>query len=156
MEPLGKRWIRSFLKRNPRVSSVVGRKIEASRIENTTPEQLQGFFDHYDQTRMRYTIRLEDTWNMDEVGIALGICSNTRVLSGTKKGRTYVKRPKEREWVTILEAISATGQKIRPLTVFKGKSLQTQWLPAEKVPDWVYATSENGWTSKGDWPLLAP
>jgi hypothetical protein len=145
--PLGKRWIRSFIQRNPRIASVVGKKIEPSRIESTTPEQLQGFFDRYDRVRRQYDIMLDDTWNMDEVGTALGICSNTRVLSGKKKARTYVKKAKDkREWVSVLECINTTGRKLRPLTVFKGKSVQMQWLPAT-VPDWVYATSENGWTS---------
>ena len=32
--------------------------------------------------------------------------------------------------------------------IFKGQSLQTSWFPSKSVPDWLYTTSENGWTSK--------
>jgi hypothetical protein len=31
--------------------------------------------------------------------------------------------------------------------IFKGKSLQTTWFPSQSVPDWLYTTSQNGWTS---------
>ncbi|KAG9382284.1 Transposase [Pyrenophora tritici-repentis] len=33
--PVGKHWMAAFLKRNPRVASVVGRKIEAARAEGS-------------------------------------------------------------------------------------------------------------------------
>ena len=31
--------------------------------------------------------------------------------------------------------------------IFKGKSLYTTWFLSESVPDWIYTTSENGWTA---------
>ena len=85
---------------------------------------------------------------MDETGLALGVCTNTRVIAQARKRKAYVKTPGNREWVSILEAISATGQKIRPMVIFKGKSLQTTWFSSKYVPDWVYTTSQNGWTAR--------
>jgi hypothetical protein len=84
---------------------------------------------------------------MDETGIAMGLCSNGYVISGKGKRRVYVKAPQNREWVPILEAISASGRSIRPLVVFKGQNLQLSWFPEVDVPEWHYMTSENGWTS---------
>jgi hypothetical protein len=77
----------------------------------------------------------------------MGLCSNGYVISGKGKRRVYVKAPQNCEWVSILEAISASGQSIRPLVVFKGQNLQSSWFPDIDVPDWHYTTSENGWTS---------
>ena len=34
------------------------------------------------------------------------------------------------------------------MVIFKGKSLQTTWFSSEYVPDWVYTTSQNGWTAQ--------
>ncbi|OCK75852.1 CENP-B protein [Lepidopterella palustris CBS 459.81] len=82
---------------------------------------------------------------MDEVGTALGICTNTIVLAESSKKRTYVMAPQDREWVLAIEAVSATGCKTRPLVIFKGKEPQSSWFE-EDAPDWVYTTSENGWT----------
>ena len=84
---------------------------------------------------------------MDETGLALGVCSNTRVLASSQKKKAYLKTPEDREWVSIIETISATGQKLPCLVIFKGKSLQSTWFPAKGVPNWLYTTSENGWTS---------
>ena len=146
-KPLGKKWVVKFLERNPRVKSVVGRKIEAVRLDGTSQQALEGFFQRFQEVRDKYNVLLENIWNMDEHGIALGVCTNSQVLASASKKRTYTKSPESREWVSILEAISTTGSKIKPLVIFKGKSLQTSWFHAEHVPDWLYTTSENGWTS---------
>ena len=34
--PVGKHWLSHFIKRNPRVASIIGRKIEAARAEGVT------------------------------------------------------------------------------------------------------------------------
>jgi hypothetical protein len=91
---------------------------------------------------------------MDETGIALGVCTNTQVIARAGKRKAYIKSPGDREWVSIIEAVSAAGRKLRCMVIFKGKSLQTTWFPSESVSDWLYTTSENGWTSNeigGEW-----
>jgi hypothetical protein len=63
---------------------------------------------------------------MDEIGLILGHCVNRRVIGSSNMKRTYKKTPgASREWVIIVEAISAAGDAIRPLIIFKSKSLQT-------------------------------
>ena len=49
---------------------------------------------------------------MDKHGIALGVCRNSQVLVDSSKGRTFIKTPKNQEWVSVLEAVSATGRYI--------------------------------------------
>jgi hypothetical protein len=70
------------------------------------------------------------------------------VIAYAKKSKAYTKSPGNRKWVSIIETVSATGQKLRCMVIFKGKSLQTTWFPSRLVPDWIYTTSENGWTAK--------
>ncbi|KAF2194643.1 CENP-B protein [Zopfia rhizophila CBS 207.26] len=84
---------------------------------------------------------------MDEVGCALGVCTNCKVLGDLLKKRTLLKSPQDRKWVLIIEAISADGRCIRPVAIFKGKNPQASWFTAQNIPDWHYTTSENGWTS---------
>ena len=66
---------------------------------------------------------MEDCFNMDETGIALGVCSNTRVIASSSKRKAYIKTLENREWVLIIEMISATGSKLIPVIIFKGKDL---------------------------------
>ena len=86
---------------------------------------------------------------MDEHGIALGVCNNSRVLGASAKGKhqTYIQSPENCEWVSILECISASGQYIRPLVIFKGQEIQTSWFTEDDIPDWLIATSSKGWTA---------
>ncbi len=145
--PLGIEWISQFLSRQPRVASIVGRSIEAPRAQAANPDVIRAFLELFERTRIELGIQYEDMWNMDETGVALGVCTNTRVLGSSLKKKTYIKSPENREWVSIIETVSATGQKLQSLVVFKGQSLQTTWFPAQGAPNWLYTTSENGWTS---------
>jgi hypothetical protein len=108
---------------------------------------IRAFIELFERTRKRLNIQLSDIWNIDETGVALGVCTNTRVIAQARKKKAYIKTPGNREWVSIIEAVSATGQKLRCMVIFKGKSLQTTWFPSQLVPDWIYTTSENGWTA---------
>jgi hypothetical protein len=47
------------------------------------------------------------------------------VLAKAGKKHTYKQSPENHEWVTIIEAISATDNRICPAVNFKGVYLQT-------------------------------
>ncbi|USP74411.1 hypothetical protein yc1106_01685 [Curvularia clavata] len=146
-QPLGQLWVSHFIARNPRVASIVGRKIESARTTGANYETVKAFLELFERTRIELGIQYEDIWNMDETGVALGVCTNARVLASSSKKKAYVKSPEDREWVSVIETVSATGAKLQCLVIFKGKHLQTTWFPATSTPDWLYTTSENGWTS---------
>ncbi|KAI0999312.1 hypothetical protein K3495_g8884 [Podosphaera aphanis] len=146
-EPLGKRWLQHFIARNPSVSSMVGRKTESLRASAANPDNIRAFLELFERTRTQLCVHQEDIWNIDQTGLALGVCTNSQVVAKSTKKKAYVKSPDNREWVSIIEAVSATGKILKCLVIFKGKFLQTTWFPAQDVPEWVYTTSENGWTS---------
>ncbi|KAI1006259.1 hypothetical protein K3495_g1960 [Podosphaera aphanis] len=125
---------------------MVGRKIEAVRAKAADLQQLRAFIEKFEHTRKRLNVATEDIYNMDETGLALGICTNTIVIASSSKKKAYVKSPENREWVSMIERVSAAGRKMRCVAIFKGISLQTTWFLAS-IPDWLYTTSENGWTS---------
>ena len=125
----------------------MGVRIDALRLQNTTPEALEAWFAGLKRLQTDHQVDTADTWNMDEIGTALGVCTNQTVIGSSSTTQSYKKSPDTREWVSIIEAISALAKKCRPLIIFKGKSLQTTWFHHDKTPDWLYTTSENGWTS---------
>jgi hypothetical protein len=102
-QPIGKLWISHFIKRQPRVASVIGRKLEVQRADAATPAQVRAFLELFERTRIRLNIRTED---MDKTGLALGVCANTRVLSSSQKKKAYIRSPENREWVSMIEASS--------------------------------------------------
>ena len=146
-EPLGQLWIPHFIARNPRVASIVGRTIESARTTAASYKTIRAFLKLFERTRIELGIQYEDIWNMDETGCALGVCTNTQVVASSSKKKAYIKSPEDREWVSIVETISAIGIKLQCLVIFKGKHLQSTWFPAQGTPNWLYTTSENRWTS---------
>jgi hypothetical protein len=144
--PLGKKWVLHFLQRNTKIASRVGRTIERARSTAANQEDIRAFFELYDSTCKQYHILTENTWNMDETGVAQGACDNSRVLTDAAKKKTYCQSSGDREWVSVVEVVSAAGEALQPLVILKGKALQTTWFPT-LVPDWLFTTSERGWTS---------
>ena len=86
-------------------------------------------------------------YNMDETGLALGLCANQTVVGTTATKRTIVARPQNREWVSIVEYIAADGSVLDPLVIFKGLHVQQQWFIPGQTPDWTYTSSPNAYTS---------
>ena len=143
----GKHWVTRFLQRHPVIHTKIGRSIDQLRIKNTTPEALTKWFELFQNIKRRYNIKPENIWNADETGLALGACKNQTVVGSSSSKYSYSKSPNDREWVSIIEAISVGGLRCRPLVIFKGENVQTSWFLSKNVPDWLYTTSANGWTS---------
>ncbi|UPX17329.1 uncharacterized protein EKO05_0007693 [Ascochyta rabiei] len=76
-EPLGHKWVTHFITRNPRVASIVGRKIKSARTTAANYETIRAFLELFERTRIKLGIQYEDIWNMDETGVGLG-----RIVSG--------------------------------------------------------------------------
>ena len=122
-QKVGKNWLSRFIQRHPEVASKVGRKIDTRRVDNTTSEALETWFTRLRSIQMQYNVLPQNIWNMDESGIALGVCHNQRVLEISTTSSTFKKTPENREWVSIIGTISATGARLQPLVIFKGQSL---------------------------------
>ena len=75
-EPLGQLWVPHFITRNPRVASVIGRSIESTRTTAAQYKTIRAFLELFERTRIELGIQYEDIWNMDETGVALGVCTN--------------------------------------------------------------------------------
>jgi hypothetical protein len=54
-----------------------------------------------------------NAWNMDEIGIALGVYVNQDVVGSSSTTKSYKKSPENREWVSIIETASAVGSRTR-------------------------------------------
>ncbi|KAI0994625.1 hypothetical protein K3495_g13556 [Podosphaera aphanis] len=118
-EPLGKSWLQHFIARNPSVSTMLGRKIDSLRASAANPDNIRAFLELFERTRIQLGVHQEDIWNRDETGLALGVCTNTQVVAKSTEKKTYVKSPENREWVSIIEAVSATGKKIKCVVILK-------------------------------------
>ncbi|KAJ8110241.1 hypothetical protein OPT61_g6864 [Boeremia exigua] len=57
-EPLGQLWVPHFIARNPRVASIVGRKIESARTTAANYETVRAFLELFERTRVELVVKL--------------------------------------------------------------------------------------------------
>lgn len=65
----------------------------------------------------------------------------------TSVSNAYEVQPGRQEWLTVIECVSATGEKIPPYIIFKGKNLMTSWFPEHRPKGWMFACNTKGWTN---------
>lgn len=90
-QELRNKFASKFIRDNPRTRSVFGRSTEAARINGTNPEAIQELYTLCEDIVSRFHIQPCSTWNTDEHGIAVGVCTNTKVLASSEKSHSYFK-----------------------------------------------------------------
>ncbi|EFQ89825.1 hypothetical protein P3342_001649 [Pyrenophora teres f. teres] len=133
--PLGQHWVAYLLRRSPRIHSIVGRRIEAARAEEADSDSIWEFLELYEAIQRRLGVQLRDTYNIDETGVALGACNYTRVITSASKHKADVQSLEDREWVTIIECISADGRALHPVVIFKGNHVLLSWFEPQSLPE---------------------
>ena len=145
--PLGRCWAQRFINAQPELKMRWSRKFHSQRALCEDPVTIQEWFKLVQDTRERYGILDEDTYNFDETGFQIGVASTSKVVTGSETvGRARAIQPGDREWVTVIECVCARGWAIPPFVILQGRVHQAAWysnLPA----DWIVAVSDNGWTN---------
>lgn len=110
---------------------------------------IRGWFQLVRDTVAKYGIQDKDMYNFDETGFMMGMISTTMVItSSERRGRPKLAQPGNREWVTVIQGINSQGWAIPPFIIVAGQNHLTNWYEDSTLPpDWVIATTHNGWTT---------
>jgi hypothetical protein len=72
----------------------------------------------------KYGFLDKDMYNFDESSFLMGKISSQLVVTGLEKPRKAKKlQPSDREWVTLVQGVSAIGKCIPPFLIFTSKVL---------------------------------
>jgi hypothetical protein len=147
-QEVGQKWNRNFVNRHPQLKTVYNRKYDYQRAECEDADLIRAWFQLVHDTIEKYGVPEEDIYNFDETGFQMGVISTSKVVTSSEtRGRARTTQPGNREWVTAICAISATGQTIPPFIIFKAKLHQKVWYQTGIPTTWKLAVSENGWTT---------
>lgn len=145
---IGDTWVQRFLHRNPQLVTIISCTIEAARLKETTKEAIENWFDQYTEAIAEHKILDENKYNMDETGNSIGAIKGAHVVVDKTLQTKYQAHPGRQEWVTAVECVSAVGQSIPPLIIFKGKNVLSSWVPKEALEkDVHFACSSFGYTN---------
>ena len=145
--PIGQQWVQRFLLRHPQLQSVIGVRIEASRLHNITKEILNRWLNAFAVAFEEHHITMENSYNMDETGNGMGMVAATRVIVDSSVGSRVQAEPGRQEWITAIECICADGTSIPPLIIFAGENLIHNWVPTTMPENWKFTCNTKGWTN---------
>ena len=93
---------------------------------------------------MRSIIK-EDIWNFDKSGIRISVAKDQYIY--TKKGKEiFMPHRNNRELITLIEAIGASGDYIEPIIVLKAATTIEKWCM--DLPDeYMLNTSKTGYSN---------
>jgi hypothetical protein len=146
-KPVGKNWVDNFVKRTPELTMRWTRPYDRQRALCEDPAVIQPWFSLIRSVKAKYGILDEDVYNFDETGFIMGKITSQLVVTGSEKpGKRKKLQPGDREWVTVVQGVSAMGQVIPPFIIFAGKVLISTWF--QDLPrDWIIDVSSTGWTN---------
>jgi DDE superfamily endonuclease/Tc5 transposase DNA-binding domain/helix-turn-helix, Psq domain len=145
---IGDSWVQRFIHRHPKLETAFSRAIEVARIKDITREDLDCWFDEFEKTIGEKNIRVEDMYNMDETGFAIGTVQNSYVVIKKDSKMRYQAQPGRQEWASVVECVCADGGSTPPFVILKGLKVMSSWIPAMALDlNWHFAASKKGWTS---------
>jgi hypothetical protein len=145
--PVGKNWVNNFVKRTPKLQKRWSRPYDYQRASCEDPAAVQRWLDLVQETKQKYGIVNDDVHNFNETGFTIGKISAQMVITSSEAaGRKKVIQPGNREWVTVIQGVSAAGYLLPPFVIFAGSVLIDVWF--KDLPrDWILKVSLNGWTN---------
>src|SRR4051794_14203045 len=77
---VGAIWVPRFLKRHPNLKTKTGKTIDHKRVRNVTKQAIEEWYTNLQRVMELKNIKTCNIWNMDEIGNALGVVNNQRVI----------------------------------------------------------------------------
>jgi hypothetical protein len=144
-KPTGKNWVDRFIARTPELQTRWSRLYDRQRAACEDLAIIWLWFSLVQLVKAKYGIVDEDTWNFDESGFMMGKISSQLVVTGSEKpGKQKKLQPGDREWITLVQGVAATGRVIPPFLIFAGKVLISTWY-TDLPRNWVIGVSPTGW-----------
>ena len=145
-------WWKGFMRRWPTLTERKPQHLSRKRAEGADEDTIKGFLQRV-ETLLHKADILDSTdldkrlWNCDETGLCNAVTSG-RILS--KRGSKWVPQTaggSGRSYTTVHGCGSASGVRLPPFVVYKGKHIYATWTkygPAGAM----YSVSDSGWMEK--------
>jgi DDE superfamily endonuclease/helix-turn-helix, Psq domain len=144
---LGLNWHKKLLFRNPEIKRVVARGLDRSRASTMLKKEIfEEYFELYNSLRQKYNILDQDLYNMDEKGFLMGAIQRSHVVIPVHEREAFLRQDGSREWISVVETISANGEYLPSWIIFKAVYQQNSWFDCLDTQNSRIATSQKGWT----------
>ncbi len=93
-------------------------------------------------------IKPHDIYNMDETSFCIGTRGKQCIITWNTHQRCMAACSTNREFVTVVECVSANKEVIPPLVILPGKKVMESWvINIDLLDDFSLATSDTGYSN---------
>lgn len=125
---VGKNWASRFVQRQSELQTKWDRKSHSQRARCEDPVKIQSWFKLVQDTRVAYGVNDQDVYNFDETGFRIGVAATSKVVTSSDTiSRAKTVQPGNREWVTAIKCINASGWRLPPFMILAAKLHQASW-----------------------------
>jgi len=144
IQTVGEKWVYNFIQRQSQLRARFSRRYNYQCAKCKDPKLIREWFDCVQRTIIQYGILPENIYNFDETDFAMGLTATAKIITRADcTGRRPLLQSGNREWVTVIESICATGWALPSCVIFKGKVGIEDWF--DGLPyDWRFEVSANG------------
>ncbi|CAF1290818.1 unnamed protein product, partial [Didymodactylos carnosus] len=147
----GIEWLRLFLKRwSNELKQRSSALLEISRAVALTEDRVNVWFKNYGDVLEKLDIRdrPSQVFNMDETGFLDNRGKKRVIVRNSKRHPAYrIHGGTAKQNTTVLFCISAGGQVLPPLIIFKAKTLRSNWCTGS-VKGTCYGANKSGWINE--------
>lgn len=143
----GKEWYYGYMRRHPKLSLKKPEYLQKARVSSRDPFVIYNFFDMVEDVYKQCNVSSRSApliFNTDESGFG----SDPTKVKGIGEAGVALTRVNDgagKDSTTVLACVSADGERLPPLIVFKGQAVQPGWVTPEEYPGTMYAANTNGW-----------
>jgi hypothetical protein len=141
----GKKWWNFFSKRHPELVLRTPQGLDGKRAKYISPERCALFYSFLARTYEERSYSATHIWNMDETGVSASMdIGGAKVIARRGSRSVLTRNSANREWLTIVACVSASGQRIPCQYIFSGMEIRGTYIAACE-PGAVYCMQRNGW-----------
>ena len=124
----GDGWMHWWKKRHPNLTLRVSQAMESARARGLCEENVRSFYENLQHLYSLHQYSPNRIWNCDESGAQAGRNGGAIVIA--RKGARHVHSivPNQREWLSVLVCINASGTSIPSFYIFRGRRFQQNYI----------------------------
>ncbi len=85
---------------------------------------IQDWFNLYPSIKAEYGILDKDTYNTDENRYMINIAGSSKVIFSKYQKQTFMNQARNRDWASLIEAISTTGQRLAVICYLQRQKIE--------------------------------
>ena len=144
---VGNHWPTRFLKRNPQYHTRKQKPLAAQRKNAHKSEAILDWYQRFQSKCQEFGIQIEDVYNFDETGFRMGVGKSQWVITEEKTLPLYQTDADNREYITSIETIGASGYDLPAMLIVAGKQHLSNWFRESLNPDTLWGVSDTGYAN---------